>query len=512
MASSLAAQLAQGASLNKSFLVDRSRRRPAESYLFTSREADKHDLDAIHALGANAFLQLKTVEPLLGLYEEALFSDAAKTRDRTLQTADANAELDRTIEAFLTLLGPYILEATTGKVIEWLVRRFRINEFNVEAVLYAFMPYHDAPHFQKMLSILHIKDTSKFAPLLPYKSTTTPLTHNAIVNIMTQPSNSDFARFVGNLLPSVARSTNASHALHRALIAFHTVLFEFVRRTFGSRGAGKSAVVDEGTVTWVLVAASEPLQICTEMEVDPSKQNLVGEVVLSSYLLLSAISHTCTLAPRAFNAVLKAIAASCSRARTPTSPTRSHFQKSVVKTLLHLSDVVAEVQGVFAFVGTERFVNAFGKALVARIDDAHACSVLTALVTSPSLPLATIKELARALIQSHVESAEQEDQSGPAQARSILVHIQQRYPNALQGAFEAALNDEAYGEKKEVLEQLLLSLSVALPTSEVVDADAGLDSVVASMSADGPVRVVAVRQLYEKLASGDVPQAERDPA
>jgi len=33
----------------------------------------------------------------------------------------------------------------------------RINEFNVEDVLALFFPYHESPHFAKMLSILHIK-------------------------------------------------------------------------------------------------------------------------------------------------------------------------------------------------------------------------------------------------------------------------------------------------------------------------------------------------------------------
>jgi hypothetical protein len=33
----------------------------------------------------------------------------------------------------------------------------RINEFNVEDVLALFLPYHESPHFAKMLSILHIK-------------------------------------------------------------------------------------------------------------------------------------------------------------------------------------------------------------------------------------------------------------------------------------------------------------------------------------------------------------------
>ena len=33
----------------------------------------------------------------------------------------------------------------------------RINEFNVEDVLSLFLPYHDSPHFAKMVTILHIK-------------------------------------------------------------------------------------------------------------------------------------------------------------------------------------------------------------------------------------------------------------------------------------------------------------------------------------------------------------------
>ena len=125
MASSLAKQLAQGASLKASLLVDRSRRQPTQSYLFTSREADQHDLDSIHALGINGFQRLKSIEPTISKCEDALFSDAAKATDRTLLNSEANARLDAAISSLFSLLGPYLLEALTGKVIEWLVRRFR---------------------------------------------------------------------------------------------------------------------------------------------------------------------------------------------------------------------------------------------------------------------------------------------------------------------------------------------------------------------------------------------------
>lgn len=123
--SSLAAQLAQTSSLNASLLVDRSRRKPTLSYLFTGKEADQHDLEAIYALGVNSLIHLASVNPAFSEYEDILFSDRAKDTDRTLLTTEEIEALNKNIEDFLWLLSPYLLEPPTGKIIEWLVRRFR---------------------------------------------------------------------------------------------------------------------------------------------------------------------------------------------------------------------------------------------------------------------------------------------------------------------------------------------------------------------------------------------------
>ena len=123
--SSLVSQLAQNASLNAALLVDRSRRKPVSSYLFTGREAGQHDLEVIHALGVNSLIHLSSIEPGLAKYEDALFSDLAKSTDRSLLTVEASRELDRSIEEFLLKLGPYLMEAPSTSILEWLVRRFR---------------------------------------------------------------------------------------------------------------------------------------------------------------------------------------------------------------------------------------------------------------------------------------------------------------------------------------------------------------------------------------------------
>jgi hypothetical protein len=141
MPSALASQLAASASLNASLLdAHTNKRRRTESYLFTGRDADVHDLDSIHALASNAFAQLSSLSPAFTArtiklasdgsslsvdFDQTLFSEAARNVDRTMQSREANANLDRTLNAFLSLLGPWLMEAPTSKVLEWLVRRFR---------------------------------------------------------------------------------------------------------------------------------------------------------------------------------------------------------------------------------------------------------------------------------------------------------------------------------------------------------------------------------------------------
>ena len=88
----------------------------------------------------------------------------------------------------------------------------RVNEFNVDAILGLFLPYHESPHFVKMLSILHLvgplrrkylivlmhfRQNSSFSFLLPFKSAAKSLTRSALIKAMV--SNTDVAHFVTNL-------------------------------------------------------------------------------------------------------------------------------------------------------------------------------------------------------------------------------------------------------------------------------------------------------------------------
>lgn len=73
------------------------------------------------------------------------------------QTPEENAKLDASIAAFLRQLSPYFLLKPAAKAMEWLIRRFRVQDFNVEAVLACIFPYHETKLFAQMVSLLDIK-------------------------------------------------------------------------------------------------------------------------------------------------------------------------------------------------------------------------------------------------------------------------------------------------------------------------------------------------------------------
>lgn len=129
-----------------------------------------------------------------------------------------------------------------------------------------FLPYHETPHFIKMVSILNIKyvllpprarfpwlndftrDRSPLRFLQAYKTTATPLHRSLLITEMLKTL--EVARFVSHILPTTLQSHCAG--VHRALITFHTgLLLEFVAR---------SKALDENAMAVLLPAALEPLE------------------------------------------------------------------------------------------------------------------------------------------------------------------------------------------------------------------------------------------------------------
>ncbi|KAI0226302.1 snoRNA-binding rRNA-processing protein utp10 [Massospora cicadina] len=152
-----------------------------DSFIFEAKEAADQDLATIYQLGVEGFNSLVQLDARFESFRGALFSDASRAADRITFTQVENDSLDRSIERFLTLLAPYFLVSAAGKAIEWLVRRFRVNEFNVDVVIRCILPYHDTQPFLKFLSILHLLPDSKWSPLIGVRKSKVGLSRAQLV-------------------------------------------------------------------------------------------------------------------------------------------------------------------------------------------------------------------------------------------------------------------------------------------------------------------------------------------
>ncbi|KAJ7042839.1 hypothetical protein C8F04DRAFT_1251651 [Mycena alexandri] len=479
MVSSLAAQLAKGASLNTNLLVDRSRRKASESYLFTGREADQHDLESIYALGVNGFIQLTSLNAAFREFEGPLFSEGSKDADRTLLSSEAISQLDASIASFLALLGPYLIEAPTGKVLEWLVRRFRINEFNVESILALFLPYHESPHFAKMLSILHVKPNSTWSFLLPFKAAAQNVPRVSLVTELLK--NSDATRFIVNLLPTAMKANRS----HHTLLAFNAAtIHDYLTRT-------KS--LDEGTLAHLLPALLEPLQNRSD--------GIVKDGILGSYVLLSALAQVCQLAPSALKVVINAMASCARRVATKqfvnavvsvceAQEQLDTLSDGTAKTVLRLPNIKEELRTAEKWSGIEKFV---GPLLTAVFDDDLTIPFLESVISSPTVPTVVVKRLTTLLLNTVVSD---DAQMG---ARRLLSNIQQRHPLIVpEVADEISRSRE---DIRESVDNVVISLSVTTTAPLASEPQGQNDSIVASMGADERVRAAAVKQLLTDLTS-----------
>lgn len=155
MTTSLADQLRKLSQANP--LVNTLQQRSKASFLFDAKKASDLDLDTIHSIGMNGIMELKSINPRFAKYESALFSEKMKAFDRAFKSQEENKQLDVVIDEALVVMSPYFLLKPAAKALEWMIRRFRINEFNVDALMAMMLPYHETSPFLKMVSLIDLK-------------------------------------------------------------------------------------------------------------------------------------------------------------------------------------------------------------------------------------------------------------------------------------------------------------------------------------------------------------------
>lgn len=87
-------------------------------------------------------------------FASTLLNESSKSFERNLQTKEVNENLDKSIHSLLRLLSNYFLLKPTHKILEYLLRRYRIHKYNVNSIMCCILPYHETPMFGKIVGFL----------------------------------------------------------------------------------------------------------------------------------------------------------------------------------------------------------------------------------------------------------------------------------------------------------------------------------------------------------------------
>lgn len=132
------------------------------SFLFDEREATDIDNSAVLAIAKDGLEELKALEPAFAKFEITLFGENTLEIHRSTMTKKQNDSLNFTLRTFLRLLSPFFMLKAAHKCLEWLIRKYRINELNVDDLMDCILPYHETVQFVRMVQIIFFKSGSKW--------------------------------------------------------------------------------------------------------------------------------------------------------------------------------------------------------------------------------------------------------------------------------------------------------------------------------------------------------------
>lgn len=133
------------------------------SFVYDEREATDIDNSVVLNLAKSGIEELKALEPAFARFELSLFGESTLDLHRSTMSQEENETINNSIKTFLRLLSPYFLQKPAHACLEWLIRKFRITELNLDALMDCILPYHETVPFIRMLQIIYFPDNSKWS-------------------------------------------------------------------------------------------------------------------------------------------------------------------------------------------------------------------------------------------------------------------------------------------------------------------------------------------------------------
>ncbi|KAF9190434.1 HEAT repeat-containing protein 1 [Haplosporangium sp. Z 767] len=485
MATSLARQLKKIGTADATRGSEKAAKHRA-SFLFDSRQAADYDIDTIYSIGVNGIAELRQLDPKFAPFEQTLFSESMKNVDRVLQTQEDNAKLDESITLFLRQLSPYFLLKPSGKALEWLIRRFRINEFNINAVLHAILPYHETALFVTMVSILQIEETSRWAFLRPLRKSKQPLDRTLLIQ---------------NMLKD------------RSVVEFicDTILQAITRRTSFKTLASFYAAVMLQYIASLPVITDEVLTVVFPFILEGLKAKKSPEYQIASYMIISQISERATLTYEVLSSLFTTMTANFSNAYQmllclvhvcQTQETFVEFPERAFKNLCRIEGIDTVVLSILEKYSAQRFLYPFLIALAkGSPKHEHNAQVLNTILQKEQLPSTIVHGVCAAILDVYV-AARQEDESADMSEHtlSILHVLHQKYSTDLDTALQIKMEEAKGAQNTKTYNHLYAFISKVFTGTRHQPLKESNTTLFLSVNhAEPSIRFLAIKKLDEIL-------------
>ncbi|RKP27160.1 hypothetical protein SYNPS1DRAFT_27180 [Syncephalis pseudoplumigaleata] len=478
---SLSAQLARIATTEK-----RGTDKFATSFLFDAKQAADYDLDSIYDLGCTGLTELEQLDKQrFAPFRKTLFSTSMKGYDRTLKTQDENSQLDASIGLFMQCLSQYFLTRSAGKCIEWLLRRFRVNEFNTNALLACALPFHETSQFAKLASLMKFSDNDLWSFIRALRRPIRPLARTILVERCTrEPS---LLRVIGDQMISAAKRGLAHKTQYNFYLATAVLTIK------------RAPHVTDNLITLLLPDISYGLS--------PSLSDDQSRVV--ALMLLSQLASRTTFSPSALAELLASIAATMPKSRTEAQlesmlcllhltncqeAAADAFSQKLVANLLAVPNLVANVLLPCASkYDASSFIRLFYKALIGMNTPQgwkEAEEVLRTIPLSNALVEFAVKQLLE-----HVVASQSSNKEASA---ACLERLRLLYTDTVTMTIEAVLKDAHYTREEHDALYTYLASTLKGTGQQLVE-KTGTPLFLALNHADADIRMLAIGQLAELM-------------
>ncbi|CAI5735970.1 unnamed protein product [Hyaloperonospora brassicae] len=162
-------------------------KRRTDSFLYDPRAAARLDDETVFHGAQQGLEALKQLDARFEALEAdahvaALFSRQRIHFHRAQSALPDAPALDAALAQVLDALSAYFLLDAAHKVLEFLVRRYEVHRYNVDAVMATIVAYHESTWFVRMVRLLHIHGTRwEFLLAVKLGDDATPLRRAALV-------------------------------------------------------------------------------------------------------------------------------------------------------------------------------------------------------------------------------------------------------------------------------------------------------------------------------------------